>query len=310
MSDNPHEAARHGTAEASSAHDSQGSPDSRQTAKPKRWWRQTRTRVLAGAGGVIAGVLILVIGNFLSARLPSRAHAQPTSTSVTRMAAGTYAGAQGSGWPLTPIVLANDYLTVTASMQPDQGCKAERSWVFQQSPQQLAPLPLTTDPNTWAIRNGGIPQSGNYISVTVQGLNGHTVVILSFGVKILSRAAPPAGTAASLTGGCGGLTPSFFDLNLDSPIVQATPVSGIDDAGHTVPAVPLPHVVTESSPEQWQLRILTTTCDCTFVPYFTWSSDGNQGTFEITNGSGPWRVAAITKARAAIRNISGQWTTY
>jgi hypothetical protein len=207
--------------------------------------------------------------------------------------------------------MGNDYLTVTVSMLPGQECKAAQSWVFRQSPKQLAPLPLTSDPNVWAARNGGVPQSGNYITVTVQGRNGHTVVVLSFGVRILRRAAPPSGTAATLGGGCGGLVPSFFDLNLDDPVVQATAVSGIDDAGHPVPAVPLPHVVTESSPEQWRIRILTTKCDCTFVPYFTWSSDGNQGTFEITNRSGPWRVAATTKAQPAIRNnIKGVWAPY
>jgi hypothetical protein len=144
----------------------------------------------------------------------------------------------------------------------------------------------------------------------VQARPGHTVIILSFGVKILSRAAPPAGTAANLSGGCGGLTPSFFDVNLDKPGLKAIPVTGQNMAGKKAPAVPVPHTVTESAPEQWRLRVLTTACDCTFVPYFTWSSDGNEGTFQITNGSGPWRVAAVTKARQATRGTNGRWEPY
>ena len=74
------------------------------------------------------------------------------------------------------------------------------------------------------------------------------------------------------------------------------------------PAVPLPHTVTESGPEQWRLRIKTTNCDCTFVPYFTWSSDGNAGTFDIPDGSKPWQVAAVTRAHPAFRGANGRWT--
>ena len=195
-------------------------------------------------------------------------------------------------------------------MQPGDVCHGATGWVFSQPPQELAALGPNSDPNSWAVRNGGIPQSGNFITLTVQGRNGHTVVILSFGVKILSRTAPPTGTRATMSGGCGGLMPSFFVANLDKPSLQARPVSGVDEAGNKVRAVPLPHTVTESGPEQWRLQILTANCDCAFIPYFTWSSDGNEGTFQIPDGSGPWRVAAATKARPALRDSSGRWNPY
>src|SRR6516164_3558668 len=158
---------------------------------------------------------------------PGPARAQPTSTSVTPAvttpanaapaANGRYTGPPGGGWSANPVVLGNDYLTVTATMQPGDVCHGATGWVFSQPPQELAALGPNSDPNSWAVRNGGIPQSGNFITLTVQGRNGHTVVILSFGVKILSRAAPPAGTRATMSGGCGGLMPSFFVANLDKP---------------------------------------------------------------------------------------------
>jgi hypothetical protein len=287
-----------------------GSPASRGTDQRVPWWRRTRNQVLAGAGTIVTGVLVGVIVSVASARLPAPVKAQPTSTSVTPAPDEPYTSSRGTGWPLAPVVLGNDYVAVTASMQPADACEAGRGWVFRQSPKQLAPLSYNGDLNSWAVRNGGIPQSGNYITLTVQARPGHTVVILSFGVKVLSRAAPPAGTAANLSGGCGGLTPSFFDVNLDKPGLQAIPVTGMNPAGKKVPAVPLPHTVTESGPEQWRLRVSTTACDCTFVPYFTWTSDGNEGTFDITNGSRPWRVAAVTKARLATRSLNGRWEPY
>lgn len=277
-------------------------------AKQVPWWRKTRNQVLAGVGTIVVGVLTGVIVAVVTARLPTPVPPEPTSTAVTPNPG--LAGSGASGWSDTPTVLKNDYLGVTAAMQPDQGCKAATGWVFQQSPQQLAPLAPTGDPNGWALHNHGIPQSGNYITITAQGLNGHTVIIQSFGVKVLSRAAPPTGTAAFLTGGCGGLTPSFFSVNLDKPGLQATPVAGVDAAGHKIRAVPLPHVVTESRPEQWRLRVTTADCNCTFMPYFTWSSDGNQGIFYVTNHSDPWRIAAVTKARRAIRGANGRWNPF
>jgi len=287
-------------------------PASKGTAEPVPWWRRTRNQVLAGVGTVVTGVLVTVVANLVSARLPTPGPGQPTSTAVAPAASEPHGGTRSSGWSLVPIVLENDYLSVTAFMQPYVSCKAATGWVFDQPPKQLAPLVLThlsgiNSLNSWIARHGGIPQSGNYITLTVQGLNGHTVIIESLGVKVLSRAAPPRGTAAVLSGGCGGLRPSFFDVNLDRPGLQATPVSGVNEAGKKVPAIPLPHTVTESSPEQWRIRILTTNCDCTFVPYFTWSSDGKVGTFEIPDGSQPWRIAAVTRSRAAMPGANGQW---
>ena len=289
---------------------SQAKPSSSgDSQKSVPWWRRTRNQVLTGLGAIATAVLTGVIVNVVSARVPAPVQPQPTSTSVTH-AASVPNSVAGSGWSPTPKVLENDYLTVTASMQPDQACEGATGWVFRQPPRQLAPLPFKNDPNSWAVRNGGVPASGNYITLTVQGNHGHTVVILDFGVKVIRRTSPPTGTAANLSGGCGGLTPSFFDVNLDKPDLQVKPVSGEDAAGNKVTAVPLPHTLSESSPEQWRLRILTTNCDCEFVPYFTWSSDGNEGTFQVTNGSAPWRVAAVTEARSATRGSNGQWEPY
>jgi hypothetical protein len=284
--------------------------DTAETTETVPWWRRTRNQVLGGVGAVVTGVLIAVIANMVSARLPAPQPGQPTSTAVTPGTNEPQSSTRGTGWSAVPIVLENDYVSVTAFMQPYQSCKAATGWVFKQPMNKLAPLAPTSlnGINTWAVRNGGIPQSGNYITLTVQGRNGHTVVIESLGVKILRRAAPPTGTAAMLGGGCGGLRPSFFDVNLDKPGLQATPVSGVNPLGNKVPAVPLPHTVTESGPEQWRLRITTTNCDCTFVPYFTWSSDGNVGTFNILDGSKPWRVAAVTRAHPAFMGINGRWT--
>ena len=278
------------------------------TDVPTPWWRPTRKHVIAWVSFVMTAAVIPIIVNIVSSGITKQtpptartAAPQATSTKVTEAAGEQqYSGPHGYGWAASPVILKNDYVSVEATMKPDDECNGATGWVFRQSPTKLAPL-TSYNPNDWAIRNGGIPQSGNYITLDVQALNGHTVIIDTIGVKVISRAAPPSGTAAILSGGCGGLTPSLFRVNLDQPGLQVRPVDGVDITGKKIPPIPLPHVVTETGPEQWRLQILTATCDCTFVPYFTWSSDGSAGTFEITDGSGPWQVASAAKAHPAER---------
>ena len=85
--------------------------------------------------------------------------------------------------------------------------------MFNQDAQHLPAPPENGDKDGWAAANGGIPASGNYIDVTLQGLNGHTVVVSSISADITSRRDPLQGTYTTLGCGCGGLIPYRFSLN-------------------------------------------------------------------------------------------------
>ncbi len=301
-SSSPPKAAQKPAAAPADGHSGEEPDGSKAHAENVAWWRPARAKVAAAAAAVITTALALTVSNLATGWVThlfvtSKPVAEPTSTVATPFL--RQQSNHGLGWSVSPTVLTNSYLTVTASMQPGDLCDGATGWVFQQSPRQLRPPALGTNDIQWAVRNHGIPESGNYITVTVQGLHGHTVIIEQFGVRVISRRPPPTGTAAILSGGCGGLQPAFFDLNLDEYQPQVIPVAGTNSVGQHFKPVPLPHVVSESDPEQWRLQVVTKECDCSFVPYFTWSSDGSQGTFYITNGSGPWRVAAVTKAKLA-----------
>lgn len=298
-----------GTSVPESAKSARPASDSLAHGTKRVWWRTTGGKIAGVAGGIITTALALVISNLATGWLTHPHAASPASLRAGLESAAPKLTSSGVGWSLSPVVRSNGFLAVTASMEPQDTCDGATGWVFRQLPSRLQALPLAGDPVAWAVRNHGIPQSGNYISVTVQGLNGHTVVIESFGVKIISKQQAPTGTAAILSGGCGGLEPSFFKLNLDTPDAQIVPTFGSTATGETVQPVALPHVVSESNPEQWHLQIITTRYDCTFVPYFTWSSDGQQGTFYITNGSAPWEIASITRSQPAFRNAAGAWGT-
>lgn len=201
-------------------------------------------------------------------------------------------------------------------MHPDDICGGGNQWVFAQSAGQLAPLRPEQDAGPWAERNGGIPASGNHITLDVQNLNHHSVIIDQIQVKVVSSAPPSAGTIAYLSAGCGGLDPAYFVANLDckasAKLRSVKAVSGKNDAGNVVEVVPLPHRLDDQEPsEQWRLELKATQCSSAVVPVVTWSSEGITGSFEITNHGGPWRVTSYSGATEAERiDGSGRWKGY
>jgi hypothetical protein len=106
----------------------------------------------------------------------------------------------------------------------------QAGWVFDQKPSELPGVMPNDDEDAWAAANGGIPASGNYVVVTLQGLNGHTVVVNDISVDVISRTPPPQGTYPYTGGQCGGLIPYRFSLDLDKNPVSVTAKA---DDGHT-----------------------------------------------------------------------------
>ena len=193
--------------------------------KPVPWWRRTRNQVLAGVGTVVTGVVAGVIISVVSVRLPAPVHAQPTSTSVT-------ARGQRAVRRRPRHQLASHAKDSWKRLRGRHGIHAARPGLqgrhgigVRQPPQQLAPLGWNGDPDSWAVRNHGIPQSGNYITLTVQARPGHTVIILRF-VSRSSAGQRRQKEQPRTFPGDVRLTPSFFDVNLDKPGLQAMPVTG------------------------------------------------------------------------------------
>jgi hypothetical protein len=194
---------------------------------------------------------------------------------------------------------------------PSRPCEGGEGWVFNKDLRQMPAPPINGDRDKWAADNGGIPASGNYIVVTLQGLNGHTVVVNSVSVNIVSRTEPPYGTLSDLTstGGCGGLIPYRFSLNLDAnPIsVTAETDQGAIGAGEVRRPVDLPHAITGSEPEVWHLAAVTETCTCEWTATLHWTSDGKEDTTTINDHGHPFRVAAVTRATPVEPSLTGGW---
>jgi hypothetical protein len=196
-------------------------------------------------------------------------------------------------------------------MDPGDSCQEQPGWVFGVPPARLpAPPARTTDYGRWAKENGGIPQSGSYLTLDVQALQGHSIFVHGLGIKVTAHGPAPHGTAAVLSSGCGGVSPAFYDVNLDHSAVIAKPVGGTDQAGRAVPAVPFPHQIAAGGAEEWSLRILTTTCTCSYDATIDWGADnGVHGQLVVLNDGKAWRVAATTHSPRAISN-GGKWQTF
>ena len=195
---------------------------------------------------------------------------------------------------------------------PSRICGGGEGWVFNKDLRQLPAPPIHAGEGNldkWAAENGGIPASGNYIEVTLQGLNGHTVVVNSISVDIASRTEPPYGTRSHLTntGGCGGLVPYRFSLNLDATPISVTAETdqGAIGAGEVHRPVDLPHSISGAEPEVWHLAAVTETCSCEWTATLHWASDGKEDTTTIRDNGHPFRVAAVTHSTLVEPRLTG-----
>jgi hypothetical protein len=150
----------------------------------------------------------------------------------------------------------------------------------------------------WAARNHGLPASGNSVAVTVQGLDHHTVVVQDLRVVVVHRAAPPAtATYPNPAYGCGGgLLPNYFRVNLDEEPTVVHAFAGFMPGTGRVPPVPMPHQVSETRPEVWHLKVITTKCACSWYGYIDWTSDGVSRTATISDHGRPFETVTPTSA--------------
>ena len=231
-------------------------------------------------------------------------------TSIVVIPLGTWAVGSAQHWFSHNF---EEYLSAVVTVpSPARVCEGGQGWVFDKDPQQLPGLPMNGgDIDAWAKANGGIPASDNYIEVTLHALNGHKVTVPRGGgisVEIKSRTDPPHGTYPSLTGGCGGILPYRFALNLDTKPVSVT---AKPDEG-AVPGVPrlvdLPHEI-GSEAEVWHLAAVTQTCTCEWTATLHWiAEDGTEGTTPLNDKDHPFfRVAAVTRATPVSPDWHGGW---
>jgi hypothetical protein len=178
------------------------------------------------------------------------------------------------------------------------------------------PSPITdSSVNEWAASHHGVDGYETAVLIELQGLSDQVVTISQPQVVVTRKKSPVAGTAALLSGGCGGESENrVFKIDLDQRIPKATLVSGtpyppLQNGTETFRQASSPYfTISASDPEYFVVIATTKTCFCQWHLILNWQSMGKSGTVLIENGSAPFGTSAVNPASNAIYMlISGAW---
>lgn len=182
-------------------------------------------------------------------------------------------------------------------------CENQKGWAFPQSVDSLPMATHVSDP-TFVAKYGGIPVSGNYYAFSLSALTPDAVLVESVDARVLSRGEPLHGVyPPPWTGGCGGVIPSLFRMNLDNSPVSVVALPGSGVTGSTEP-VPLPHNIVQNAPEVWYISAVTDACTCEWEAVVHWRSGERTGEAVLDDDGKPFRVTALTNT-TAIDNANG-----
>lgn len=178
------------------------------------------------------------------------------------------------------------------------------------------PSPMTdSNVNEWAASHHGADGNETAVLIELQGLSDQVVMISQPQVVVTRKKPPTDGTAAQLSGGCGGESENrVFKIDLDQRIPKATLVSGtpyppLQTGAETFRQASSPHfTISASDPEYFAVIATTKKCFCQWHLVLNWQSMGKSGTVLIENGSAPFFTSAVNPAANAIHMlISGTW---
>ncbi|MFF7467565.1 helix-turn-helix domain-containing protein [Streptomyces sp. NPDC008092] len=230
---------------------------------------------------------------------PDSATPSPTSpTSSSTSSASSASGGAKTSSPATgstsgtPAPAAVPLAWTANSQLWELGC--DHDYVIDKQPAQVPPPPAPQDAGTWAATQSAVHGGNTIVEVSVQGRSATAVVLEALRVRVVGRTAPAPGIAYSMADGCGGgLTPRYFDVNLDKDRPIARPVAGSGPDGQTVSTMHLPYRVSATDPEVLRVKASTAGCDCRWYLELDWSSQGRSGTVRIDDHGRPFRTSSI-----------------
>ncbi|MFK0280830.1 helix-turn-helix domain-containing protein [Streptomyces sp. NPDC090499] len=223
---------------------------------------------------------------------PNRASATPSPTSPSSPGGTGTPSPSGSGAPGSPAPTGVPLAWTANSQLWDLGC--DHDYVIDKQPARVPPPPAPQDAGAWAATQGAVHGGNTIVDVSVQGRSATAVVLEALRVRVVGRTAPAPGIAYSMADGCGGgLTPRYFDVNLDKDRPIARPVAGEGPDGGTVSTMHLPYRVSATDPEVLRVKASTAGCDCRWYLELDWSSQGRSGTVRIDDHGRPFRTSSI-----------------
>ncbi|MFK8910295.1 transcriptional regulator, partial [Streptomyces sp. YS-3] len=220
-----------------------------------------------------------------------------SSPSPSASASGTRSSSPRPSRPATrkPAPTGDPLRVGVSSYQWDGPCG--KFYLLDQKPAAVPP-PAPLDGRSWARALNGVDGGHLMVQLTATGRTQESVVINAVHVRVVEREAPLDWTAYSMGSGCGGgVTPQYFDINLDADQPVPKPVGG--QQGDTkVPATDFPYKVSTTDPQVLNLDVHTDAHDVTWYLEVEWSSGDRSGKVKVLDDGRPFHSSAV-KGRPA-----------
>ncbi|MCA6095155.1 helix-turn-helix domain-containing protein [Streptomyces sp. SCA3-4] len=171
--------------------------------------------------------------------------------------------------------------------------RCDQLYVTGRRPAEVPEPPPGQDARSWATALRAVPGGRMRIEVAVQGKGSQAVVLRALHVRVVGRSAPLDWPAYVMGDGCGGgLTPSFFDVDLDHDRPTARPTAG-QQGDIKVPATDFPYRTSSTDPQVLDVLAHTDGHDVSWYLELEWSSGDRHGTLRIDDRGQPFRTSAV-----------------
>ncbi|MFJ5035399.1 helix-turn-helix domain-containing protein [Streptomyces sp. NPDC088560] len=210
--------------------------------------------------------------------------AAPASPSGTSSAGGPSASHSASGSSGGADSAAPPLAVTTHPYSWESPCS--QHYLIDRAPSDVSPPPLEQDAPAWVAVHKAVSAGEQFVTLTVQGTGGNTVVLEGLSVRMAGRRAPLAWNdyAMGYPGvGCGGGVPTrAFTVALDALRPQVVPESGHQD---------FPFKVSRTDPEVLHVTADASAYDVSWYLELAWSSGGRHGTLLIGDEGRPFRTS-------------------
>ncbi|MEU3185451.1 helix-turn-helix domain-containing protein [Streptomyces sp. NPDC006923] len=220
----------------------------------------------------------------------------PRPTHSPSPTGGPGAAASGAGTAGDTGRATGPLLTVNARANAWEG-PCSQHYLVNKEPAEVPPPPLAQDATGWASAMGAVASGAQLLALTVQGTAEDTVVLEALHVRVRSTGAPLAWNDYAMGVGCGGgVGTKSFGIDLDAGRPTADPKAGQRD---------FPYKVSESDPEVFYIKAVTSTQDVRWYLELDWSSGSRHGTVRVDDHGSPFRTSADTGRPAYDYPIGG-----
>jgi hypothetical protein len=156
-------------------------------------------------------------------------------------------------------------------------------YLVDSAPAKVPPPPEETDARGWVRALGGVASGEQYVTLTVQGTGGATVVLEALHVHVVSSGAPLPWTDYAMGVGCGGgVGVGSFTVDLDQGRPAPRAANGQAD---------FPRKVSEGDPEVFHISADTRAHDVSWYLELDWSSGSRHGTLRLDDQGRPFRTS-------------------